>query len=92
MPLLISLIPHLPLRASKPPLPPLPTAAPRFEKCIGEWKDKLMGCGFQELVFEDAMELLLEQVRARGAPCAVVRARSTLYLQSAAATQPRSPS
>ena len=31
-----------------------------------EWRKKLIDAGFQEIVFEDAMELLLEMVRQGG--------------------------
>lgn len=39
---------------------------PRFIACVKGWKAKLVESHFQELVFEDAMELLLEQVSAIG--------------------------
>ncbi len=31
--------------------------------CIRGWRQKLIDCRFQDLVFEDAMDLLLEQVQ-----------------------------
>ena len=34
----------------------------RFVECVKGWRVKLIDAGFQELVFEDPMELLLEQV------------------------------
>ncbi|KAG2448866.1 hypothetical protein HYH02_006216 [Chlamydomonas schloesseri] len=37
--------------------------ANRFMSVVQSWKGKLVEGGFQELVFEDAMELLLEQVK-----------------------------
>ncbi|GAX72818.1 hypothetical protein CEUSTIGMA_g273.t1 [Chlamydomonas eustigma] len=38
----------------------------RFIECINGWRQKLVEAHFQELVFEDAMELLLEQVSTIG--------------------------
>jgi hypothetical protein len=38
----------------------------RFIDCVKGWKTKLIECHFQELVFEDAMDLLLDQVSAIG--------------------------
>ncbi|KAF5840411.1 peptidase C65 Otubain-domain-containing protein [Dunaliella salina] len=34
----------------------------RILTCVQSWRKKLIDVGFQELVFEDAMELLLQQV------------------------------
>lgn len=36
----------------------------RFIECIKGWRQKLIDCNFQELVFEDAMDMLLDQVLA----------------------------
>ncbi|PNH07985.1 Ubiquitin thioesterase otubain-like [Tetrabaena socialis] len=36
----------------------------RFTSVVQSWKGRLVEGGFQELVFEDAMELLLDQVKA----------------------------
>ena len=33
----------------------------RFTECVRGWKQKLIDSHFQELVFEDAMDLLLDQ-------------------------------
>lgn len=38
----------------------------RFATCIRGWRQKLIDSHFQELVFEDAMDLLLDQVTAIG--------------------------
>jgi ubiquitin thioesterase protein OTUB1 len=38
-----------------------PQECQRFVACLRGWKSKLVHCGFQELVFEDALDLLLDQ-------------------------------
>lgn len=34
--------------------------------CIRQWKAKLIAVGFQELVFEDAMEIVIDQLNSLG--------------------------
>lgn len=34
--------------------------------CIRQWKAKLVGVGFQEMVFEDAMEIVIDQLNSLG--------------------------
>ena len=34
--------------------------------CLRQWKNKLVEAGFQELVFEDAMEVVIDQLNSLG--------------------------
>ncbi len=34
--------------------------------CIRQWKAKLIAVGFQELVFEDAMDIVIDQLNSLG--------------------------
>lgn len=48
------------------------TETERLVKCLEGWKDKLISVGFQELVFEDALDLvvtLLKSINAPGVSC-----------------------
>ncbi len=38
----------------------------RVVTCIRQWKGKLVEAGFQELVFEDAMEVVIDQLNSLG--------------------------
>lgn len=41
---------------------PITYASCRFSNCVGGWRQKLIDAGFQELVFEDAMDILQNMV------------------------------
>lgn len=46
----------------------------RFTKCLQEWKQKLQDIGYEPIVFEDPLDMLLQQVQVRymadgGMPC-----------------------
>lgn len=34
--------------------------------CLRQWKNKMVEAGFQELVFEDAMEVVIDQLNSLG--------------------------
>lgn len=59
-------------------------AARRLVAIVEEWKQKMVAVGFQELVFEDAQELLLEYLRqvydAKVRPARDVRACARMRL------------
>ena len=38
----------------------------RVVTCMRQWKGKLVEAGFQELVFEDAMEVVIDQLNSLG--------------------------
>ena len=38
----------------------------RVVTCLRQWKAKLVEAGFQELVFEDAMEVVIDQLNSLG--------------------------
>ena len=38
----------------------------RVVTCLRQWKNKLVEAGFQELVFEDAMEVVIDQLNSLG--------------------------
>ena len=38
----------------------------RVVTCLRKWKNKLVEAGFQELVFEDAMEVVIDQLNSLG--------------------------
>lgn len=40
----------------------------RVVTCIRQWKQKMVDHGYQELVFEDAMEVIIDQLNALGTP------------------------
>ena len=41
----------------------------RFIECIKAWRQKLIDCNFQELVFDEEMGMLLDQVLVGVPPC-----------------------
>ena len=38
----------------------------RVVTCLRQWKNKMVEAGFQELVFEDAMEVVIDQLNSLG--------------------------
>jgi hypothetical protein len=53
--------PHL---CADPSMCPGPTCACRFLTCLQGWKQKLTEAGYDAIVFEDPLDMLLQQVQA----------------------------
>lgn len=47
-----------------PTRPHLPPPPPRFLQCLQGWKAKLSEAGYDAIVFEDPLDMLLQQVQA----------------------------